>query len=53
MGDCFVYIDFDARYVMLSHRHQAYKFSLRFDKFRVREDDVFPWGPNNSDGLAV
>lgn len=50
MGDRFVYIDFDAWYVMLSHKHKAHRISLRFDKFKVREDDIFPWDPNNSDG---
>jgi hypothetical protein len=43
MDDRFVYIDFDAGYVMLSHRHNAHRSSPRFDKFKVREDDVFPW----------
>ena len=52
MGDRFVYIDFDAWYVMLSHKHKAHRVSLRFDKFKVREDDIFPWDPNNSDGHA-
>jgi hypothetical protein len=50
MGDRFVYIDFDAWYVMLSHKHKAHRISLRFDKFKVREDDIFPWDPNNSHG---
>ena len=53
MGERFVYIDFDAWYVMLSHKHKAHRISLRFDKFKVREDDIFPWDPNNSDGHGV
>lgn len=53
MGDRFVYIDFDAWYVMLSHKHKAHRISLRFDKFKVREDDIFPWDPNNSHGHGV
>ena len=53
MGGRFVYIDFDAWYVMLSHRYKAHRISLRFDKFKVREDDIFPWDPNNSDGHGV
>lgn len=53
MDDRLVYIDFDAGYVMLSHRHKAHRISLRFDKFKVREDDIFPWNPNNSDGHGV
>jgi hypothetical protein len=50
MGKRYVYINFDVWYVMLSHRHKAHRISLRFDQFKVREDDVFPWDPNNSDG---
>lgn len=50
MGARYVYIDFDAWYVMLSHKYKAHRVSLRFDKFQVREDDIFPWDPNNSDG---
>ena len=50
MGNRFVFIDFDAWYVMLSHKHKAHRISLRFDKFKVAEDDIFPWDPNNSDG---
>jgi hypothetical protein len=53
MGNRFVYIDFDAWYVMLSHKRKAHRISLRFDKFKVREDDIFPWDPNNSDGQSV
>jgi hypothetical protein len=53
MGERFVYIDFDAWYVMLSHKHKAHRVSLRFDKFKVREDDIFLWDPNNSDGHSV
>lgn len=50
MGKRFVYINFDAWYVMLSHKFESHRFSVRFDKFKVREDDIFPWDPNNSDG---
>ncbi|MFT7412705.1 MAG: hypothetical protein ACI9J4_001067 [Paraglaciecola sp.] len=53
MGERFVYVDFDAWYVMLSHKHKTHRVSLRFDKFKVREDDVFLWDPNNSGGHAV
>jgi hypothetical protein len=52
MGKRYVYVDFDAWYVMLSHKLKAHRISLRFDKFEVREDDVFIWDPNNSDGHA-
>jgi hypothetical protein len=27
--------------------------SLRFDKFKAHEGDVFPWDPNNSDSHGV
>ena len=53
MGKRFVYIDFDAWYLLLSHKFKTHRFSVRFDKFKVREDDIFPWDPNNSDGQAV
>lgn len=53
MGTRSVYIDFDAWYVMLSHKYKAHRISLRFDKFKVREDDIFSWDPNNSDGQGV
>lgn len=50
MGTRFVYIDFDAWYLMLSHKYKAHRISLRFDTFKVREDDVFEWDQNNSNG---
>lgn len=53
MGERFVYVDFDAWYLMLSQRYKEHRISIRFDKFEVREDDVFPWDPNNSDGYAL
>ena len=53
MGERFVYVDFDAWYLMFSHKYNKHRLSLRFDKFNVDEDDVFPWDPNNSDGHAL
>ncbi|MEP1551187.1 MAG: hypothetical protein ABJJ44_14160 [Paraglaciecola sp.] len=53
MGKHFVYIDFDAWYLMLSHKYKSHRFSARFDLFEVNEDDIFPWDPNNSDGEAL
>jgi hypothetical protein len=50
MGKRYVYIDFNAWYLMVSHKHKAHRFSFRYDKFKVQEDDVFPWDPNNSHG---
>lgn len=53
MGERYVYVDFDAWYLMLSHKYKEHRISLRFDKFEVQEDDVFAWDPNNSDGYGV
>ena len=53
MGERYVYVDFDAWYVMLSHKHKTHRISLRFEQFQVSEDDVFPWDPNNSDGYGA
>lgn len=53
MGNRFVYIDFDAWYVMLSHKYKAHRISVRLDKFQVQEDDIFLWDQNNSDGHGV
>lgn len=53
MGTRSVYIDYDAWYVMLSHKIKAHRISLRLDKFKVREDDILSWDPNNSDGQGV
>jgi hypothetical protein len=50
MGYRFVYVDFDAWYLMLSHKHKAHRFSLRVDEFKVREDDQLTFDPNNSAG---
>lgn len=53
MGQRFVYINFDAYYVMYSHKVGSHRFSARYDDFNVGEDDIFPDDPNNSDGQAV
>lgn len=52
MGDRFVFADFDALYVMLSHRHKQHRFSVRYDRFQVEEDDIIPIDVNDSDGYG-
>lgn len=53
MGVKFVYVDFDAWYLMLSHQVSQHRISLRYDRFMVIEDDVFPTDMNNSDGYGL
>jgi hypothetical protein len=53
MGPDFVDIDFDSYYLLLSHRRGASRFSLRYDRWDVRETDSFEPDPNDSDGDAV
>ena len=53
MGDRFVYINFDAWYLMLSHREGKHRISARYDHFKVREDDIIPVDQNNSDGEGL
>lgn len=53
MGSRFVYIDYDAWYLMLSHKIGSHRLSARYDQFKVREDDVFPWDYNDSDGYGL
>jgi hypothetical protein len=53
MGPRVVYVNFDAWYVMLSHKIKQHRISLRFDQFKVREDDLMLWDQNDSDGQAA
>ncbi len=53
MGVKYVYVDFDAWYLMLSHTVSQHRISLRYDRFMVSEDDVFPTDMNNSDGYGL
>lgn len=53
MGDNFVYINFDAWYVMLSHLQGQHRYSMRFDRFIVKEDDSIPADINSSDGYGL
>ncbi|WP_034475471.1 hypothetical protein [Aestuariibacter salexigens] len=53
MGDRFVYADFDAAYLMLSHTINAHRLSARFDWFDVDEDDHIAMDINSSRGSAV
>lgn len=53
MGNNWVNVDFDSWYMMLSHKMKQHRVSVRFDKFKAREDDVWPWDENNSDGKSI
>ncbi|ALS99501.1 hypothetical protein [Lacimicrobium alkaliphilum] len=53
MGRRWVYAEFDAWYLMLSHRTGRHRFSLRYDHFTVTEDDIWPWDYNHSDGEGL
>lgn len=53
MGLNFVNADFDAWFVMLSHRQGKHRLSGRYDKFKVRDaGDIFPEDINDSDGYG-
>ena len=53
MGYRFVYADFDAFFLLLSHRMDKHRMSIRYDYFNVDEDDRFPQDQNNSDGRGL
>lgn len=53
MGPKLVFADFDAFYLMLSHRIGEHRLSARWDRFRVKEDDLLPDDPNDSDGHGL
>lgn len=53
MGERFVFVDFNAWYVMLSHKINQHRFSARFDRFIVQEDDAIPVDQNDSDGMGL
>ncbi|MFT5676336.1 MAG: hypothetical protein ACI808_002277 [Paraglaciecola sp.] len=53
MGERIVFIDFDAWYLMLSHKIEKHRLSLRYDKFKVRGDDARPLDNNNSKGYGL
>ncbi|GAA0361762.1 hypothetical protein GCM10009092_27660 [Bowmanella denitrificans] len=53
MGTRWVFVNFDAWYLLLSHKWNKHRFSLRLDSFKAREDDKWAWDPNNSDGRAL
>lgn len=52
MGYRFVYADFDAFYLMYSHKIDNHRISLRYDRFMVQEDDNMPIDINDSDGFG-
>ncbi|GLS26470.1 hypothetical protein [Marinibactrum halimedae] len=53
MGDNFVFVDYDAFYLMLSHRMNQHRVSLRYDRFIVHEDDTIPEDNNESNGYGI
>lgn len=53
MGRRWVFVDFDAWYVLVSHTSGEHRFSIKAEQFRAREDDKWAWDPNNSDGKAL
>ncbi|TFW19630.1 hypothetical protein E4L96_11555 [Massilia arenosa] len=55
MGARAVALDFEAVYVLVSHRLGAGTASARYDRFQTREHDLLPADPNNETGhgLAV
>lgn len=53
MGERAVYANFDAWYVMMSHKINQHRLSIRVDKFKVREDDMLESDKNDSHGQAL
>ena len=53
MGGRFVYVDYEAWYLMLSHKIDKHRISVRYDHFDVDEDDIFVFDPNNSNGHGL
>lgn len=55
MGANYVYADFNAWYLMLSHTVGQHRLSLRYDKFEVQEraEDIFAFDPNSSHGEGL
>ncbi|MDU0355823.1 hypothetical protein RS130_19765 [Paraglaciecola aquimarina] len=53
MGPRVTYVNFDAAYLMLSHKIKKHRLSVRYDHFKVRENDAMPADKNNSDGKAI
>ncbi|WP_088329832.1 hypothetical protein [Lacimicrobium sp. SS2-24] len=53
MGVRWVYADLNAWYLMLSHRIERHRFSLRYDHFSISEDDIWPWDYNDSHGEGL
>ncbi|WP_416307171.1 hypothetical protein [Neptunicella sp. SCSIO 80796] len=48
-----VYTDFSSWYLLGSYQWQQHRFSVRYDKFDVKETDNNPADPNNSNGDSV
>ncbi|MCF2948536.1 hypothetical protein L0668_10495 [Paraglaciecola aquimarina] len=52
MGERVVDVDFNAWYLLFSHKVVQHRLSIRFDQFKVKEQDLVVWDANNSDGYA-
>ena len=52
MGSPVTDIEYDAYYLLLSHRKEQHRFSLRYDWFDTTEQDHYPFDPNDSQGNA-
>ncbi|TQV72370.1 hypothetical protein FLL45_19345 [Aliikangiella marina] len=51
--DYVVQAPFNAFYLLASHKQGEHRFSIRYDKFKVEDEDAYPLSdPNNSDGDA-
>jgi hypothetical protein len=55
MGAKYVYVDFNAWYLMISHTIGPHRLSLRYDNFEVSEkaSDILAFDPNSSDGKGL
>jgi hypothetical protein len=53
MGDNAVYTDFNSQFVLLRYLHKQHQLSLRYELFKVIEDDDKPEYQNDSDGEAL
>ncbi|MCV2367918.1 hypothetical protein [Roseateles oligotrophus] len=53
MGPQAVRLSFKAGYLLASHPFAQGHLSLRYDRFRARENDILPSDPNHEDGRAL
>ena len=53
MGPRVVYADFASAYVMLSHKRDEHRYSVRVEYSKVDEDDMYPYDQNDSKTTAI